>query len=400
MHIQIANRLDYYTVNKSFPPISPYSHPIIQPLTAAVVPTIDIYDYDDFQQTPNSVWDNRAWWTILQRNVQATQAYTRCGSRRNSSPRTRGHTKPKGRKTFHSDALAVHGGGLIVCSGHTFEKSLSCRWKQTVCQSICRFLRRQCCPWTAKAFTEKGGEKKTWGLREEYGKASNTELMVCPLFFACSVITTNTGFQLSNTNEKGRKKIMQKNTTKTTHTHTIETDSGIHRVFRLRITWELQAKVTFQKLHKNSQDTGFKLPSNKTKCNILSFAHHTLHHSSFFIVRPVLPFLRRRNAFAWLQNNEIVGEAALSVIKGFLPCLYRVFIYNRGFKMTLGNNCLIGNALSRRHLKLCLGFLPQTQQPLKVLPSIDRYVTCKLWFKSFIKADASIHQQIKCRLHC
>lgn len=54
MHIQIANRLDYYTVNKSFPQISPYSHQIIQPLTAAVVPTIDIYDYDDFQQMLNN----------------------------------------------------------------------------------------------------------------------------------------------------------------------------------------------------------------------------------------------------------------------------------------------------------------------------------------------------------
>lgn len=36
-------------------PNYPHSHSIIQPLTAAVVPTIDIYDYDDHPQTQNNV---------------------------------------------------------------------------------------------------------------------------------------------------------------------------------------------------------------------------------------------------------------------------------------------------------------------------------------------------------
>lgn len=190
--------------------------------------------------------------------------------------------------------------------------SLSFRCKETARQSICRFLRTQCCPWTAKAFTRtrKEKQKKKKKIRHQdsdksitkngWHQAFNTELMDCPLFSVCSIITTNTAFHLSNSN----KKIMDTQTRARPCCAQTEND--------LRTASKSYASKSYIRIHSLQAS---KYPA--TKQNV-TFSHspvtHSLLHSSA-LARYCL-FLRRRNAFMWLQNRMGLSRGGVKCNQG------------------------------------------------------------------------------------
>lgn len=183
--------------------------------------------------------------------------------------------------------------------------SLSFRCKDTARQSICRFLRTQYCPWTAKAFT-RARKKKIRHQDSDKSIAKNGRHQAFNTLNSwtalCSQCAPSSQLTLPSTYPTQTRRLW---------THRL---GHAHAALRLRTTWELQQKLRFKKLHKNSQAAGFKVPSNQT-CNIVSLARHSFITSSSALARHCL-FLRRRNAFVWLQNRMRLSRGGVKCNQG------------------------------------------------------------------------------------
>lgn len=99
--------------------------------------------------------------------------------------------------------------------------------------------------------------------------------------------------------------------------------------------------------------------------------------TSFFILSTVLSFLRRQNVIT--EHKMRLSRDGFKCNQGIyvMSVLSVFFFYNSGLEIALGNNCLIGTLTQPKALKTLLTYvriLPQTQQPLAVLPYIDLFV--------------------------
>ena len=181
MHIQIANRLYYYTGNKAFPKFPTQSPKFYSPslLLWSQQSTFRITTITNRHRTTyeitESVWLWKGKLVLTQR-----------------------HTNIERKENCNWSGCTGQAKSRLIYNG---EKSLSCRWEEKTCQSMRRFRRRRSCSRTAKAST-----KKTSGFGRGRGKAWMTssirrfELMDCLPLSLSSVIVTNTGFLLSNPN--------------------------------------------------------------------------------------------------------------------------------------------------------------------------------------------------------